>query len=187
MSELKLNEFLKEFERLREKETKLTETIQKQNEQIMENETTYKDLLRAGKENEADELYKQQYELKLNNQSNHAKLKNLKPIHQELLIEKVGELLDNDLPELTKTYEKKMMAIIQKRMDLEKKLKELNDDEDQLREEIRNKFLTYDSIAEEFGMRKLHRSRFYQEPYDVLNYPASKIYEKANRRVQKNG
>ena len=146
---MKLETYLSEKERMEAREKELANLITKQNEQIVIDQQEYKDLLKAGKEKEADQLFSVMYKRKEENQSTHAKLGALKPIHQEQLTEVAIQVLNEDIPTLKSKYEGELEDLFKKLIDLNKEKTALIGKQEEYRHIIGSAFDDYEDIFED--------------------------------------
>jgi len=179
-----LKSFYEEKEKFSEKERLLQETIQKRSSLIQSNDNQYKVLLIDGKEEEADELFKENSELKGKQESDSAKLSSYKQIHREALIKKAFEVLDNDLLELKDNYIKEYVKLLIEEKRIQEQLAKISNEKFELEQTIKRDFNKYDDLAEHFNLKEIERGRFNREPYLLIKNPSSRIYNSAIKKAK---
>lgn len=180
-----IEQFYEEKERISKKEQALQEAINQRMALIESNESKYKTLLKEGKEKEADDLFKTQYELKAKQASDSTKLQELRPIHQELLREKALEVLDTDLIKWRDTYAPMYLELLKEQQQIEEAKKANDDAFCKLEQKIKGTFNAYDFLAESQGLRESHSARFNCDPYRMINYPLGKIESIAKKNLKR--
>lgn len=178
-----IKKFYDEKQKYTDQERILQETIRNRQALILSNDEQYKSLLIEGKEEQADELFAENTELKTKQRSESAKLGSYKQIHEEALNRQALEVLDNDLLELKNKFSDEYKVLLKKEDELKQRLQEMVSQKLSLDQEIKNKYRVYSQLADEFNLRKTHKARFNKEPYSMINNPQGRILEQAQKKL----
>lgn len=181
---MKLEQYLSEKERIEAREKELKDLIVKQNEQIITDQQEYKDLLKAGKEKEADELFSLMYKRKEENQSAHSKLGALKPIHKEQLTELAIQAIKEDVPVLRSKYEGELEELFKKLIDLDKQKSALINKQEEYRHVITNAFSDYEDIFDDLP-DLVNTSAYFKSLEYQLGGMGSRLINEINTKVNK--